>query len=877
MAAIALAICMPASASAGAGAHGIRVSVVTRTQAQALRAHAVRVRVRGARVRLFATVRRRGAHSAGVVATRVRDVRARRARVISLRLGRAGLRALRACGRMRVTVSAAPAGTPQSGPGRARHASRTLRRDARRCKRSGGGPGGGGGGTGGGGSGGGGGTSRGQQAPVDYTTPADAGRCDWLDTAVCLQPWPNDYFTTSDATTATKLRLNLDIQSTPRNRAGKPIDPADYNRNDGFSPGTPIVTKIPGLDTKRAFDNSGIVPMTDMGRAFAPRQPLVVIDTRTRARHLVWAELDANPKDPANVNLIVRPGRNFQEGTRYVVALRNLVDASGKPIPATRAFRIYRDGILTTNSTVEARRGRFESMFDTLAQAGIDRDSLYLAWDFTTASERNLSERMLAIRNAAYRQLGDTNLADLNPQGSSPQFTVTEVDPTPTNPYLDHIVRGKITVPCYLDLPKCPSGSRFLYPPGSTNGPPIIQPIPGNTYDASFRCNIPRAAANAPARPSLYGHGLFGSRDELNQDQIQMMGQEHNFVFCATEWIGMACADLPDPTNPASVLRDPLAGHPPPLPECDVPNVATVLGDLSNFSTLTDRVQQGMVDFMYLGRAMLKGFNGDPAFQMNGHPVIDPARLFYDGNSQGGIIGGSLIAVEPDLDRGVIGVPGMNYSTLLQRSHDFGEGKPPSASNPIPEYAYPLYQAYPNEIERPLILALIQTLWDRAEADGYALHMTTDPLPDTPAHHVLMQGGVGDWQVAQIAAETEARTIGASTHGPYADAGRTFDVSPGFGLPRIGAFPFDGSAYMLYDSGPPRREGNGYVGTNPPPPSNTIPPIQPPSADQQQDPHEVVRRTLRARQQKDAFLRIGGVVIDVCGSRPCYSGTWAGP
>jgi hypothetical protein len=284
-----------------------------------------------------------------------------------------------------------------------------------------------------------------------------------------------------------------------------------------------------------------------------------------------------------------------------------------------------------------------------------------------------------------------------------------------------------------------------------------------------------------------------------------------------------------------------------------------------------------MLDFMYLGRAMIHpaGFATNPAFQrLPGQSIFDGThRLFYDGNSQGGIIGGSLIAVEPDLDRGVIGVPGMNYSTLLTRSTDFGTGKPPDPTNPgLPEYAYPLYQSYPNELEHPLIFSLMQTLWDRAEADGYALHMTTDPLPNTPPHHVLMQAGLGDHQVAQVAAETEARTIGAYTREPYADPGRDNDVAPAYGMPRIGAYPFDGSAFMLFDIGPPRQEGGQIRGTNPPPTTNT-----PPAREGQEDPHEFPRRSFDGRRQKDAFLQIGGKVIDVCGASPCYAGTWHGP
>ena len=55
----------------------------------------------------------------------------------------------------------------------------------------------------------------------------------------------------------------------------------------------------------------------------------------------------------------------------------------------------------------------------------------------------------------------------------------------------------------------------------------------------------------------------------------------------------------------------------------------------------------------------------------------------------------------------------------------------------------------------------MQQLWDRGEANGYAQHMTSDPLPNTPPHEVLLHPALGDHQVAQVTAEVEARTIGA--------------------------------------------------------------------------------------------------------------------
>jgi hypothetical protein len=279
------------------------------------------------------------------------------------------------------------------------------------------------------------------------------------------------------------------------------------------------------------------------------------------------------------------------------------------------------------------------------------------------------------------------------------------------------------------------------------------------------------------------------------------------------------------------------------------------------------------------------GFSANDAFKANGTSLIDTARAFYDGNSQGGIIGGAVMAVAPDIERGALGVPGMNYSTLLNRSVDF-ETDPDHPCPAPPEeiasdlegwvadpemdpefalellnvsYACPLYMSYPKINERQLIFSLMQQHWDRGETNGYALHMTDDPYPDTPAHQVLMHPALGDHQVAQVAAEVQARTIGAFVRPVAVDPGRSADVTPQYGIPKITAWPFSGSVYELWDSGP---------GRNPVAPLGNVPPYG------GEDPHGRPRGTPAARQQKSDFLRIGGVATDQCAGAPCHSWNW---
>jgi len=702
---------------------------------------------------------------------------------------------------------------------------------------------------------------------------AQAPRCDNLDPAVCLQPFPSNFFTTEDSSTDTGIRLDFPITAMPRNVAGKPIDPTEWNRNDGFSPGSLITTYVPGLDLER----TKAAPITDPGASTSKNAPIMVIDTKTLKRHLVWAEMDYQASSDDVRNLIIRPAQNFREGRTYVVVLRNLKDKDGKPIPAGDAFAEYRSG---------GGDGRLDDVFRVLRnkKVGVKRDrSLFLAWDFTVASERNLSERMLSIRDRAFAALGDTNLRDMKVAGRAPAFTVQRVENfTPEqNDRIARRVTGFYDVPCFLDTPGCEAGGSMRYLPGSTT--PVQ--IPGNTFRSKFVCAIPRSAQQAPARASLYGHGLFGSTDEINQSQLRSFGNEENIVFCATYWAGMACEALPEsapePAAVAEYLQQSVAGD---RANCDLPNVVTAIADLSRFNTMIDRVQQGILSFLYLGRLMAHdgGLVSDPAFQFDGRPAFTTGRVEYDGNSQGGIIGGALAAFMVDGDRAVLGVPAMNYSTLLQRSTDFGRGTddecPPARRDELPSYACLVYKAYPSEADRQVLFGLMQILWDRGEANGYAQHMTKDPYPNTPPHEVMLHVAFGDHQVSNWAAAVEARTIGARLVAPALGPARD-DVGYFEEIAPIQEYPYAGSAIVVWDSGP-IRDGCSK-GTAPPlleplPHLDGCPAGTPSWQWGGRDPHEEVRNTVAARVQKSAFLRPGGRVIDVCGAGPCYSRGWDG-
>jgi hypothetical protein len=649
-----------------------------------------------------------------------------------------------------------------------------------------------------------------------------AADCQPFGSRPCLLPFPDDLFTRPDPTTATGLRVDLPAAALPVTTGGMRLLPGHYDQLDGFSPGSTLIVHVPGLDSPAALARTGAVGLLDMGAGSAPTQPIVVIDERTGQRQLIWTELDPSGVPPADTDLVIHPGTSFTTGDTYVVALRNLRTAAGAPIPAPLWFERLRDARPLPAAEI-GQRSRYAQIFAVLKRAGIPRRSLYEAWDFTVGSTRSLTGRLLAIRNDAFAQLGDTNLADGVVQGRPPLFTITGTAPLSPGA---HAVYGTFQVPCYLILCGPTATMGFHYASRATDALP--SQIPGRVATVAFTCTVPNVATPlSPARLSLFGDGFLSTYQNVTRPNIQELAVGHDIVFCSTDQWGLAGGD---------VGFDDLA-----------------MTNLNLLPAMVDRMQQGALNMLYLGRLMINpaGLATDPAFQVGGSPIIDTSALYYDGNSTGGIQGGIVTAVSPDVRRAVLGVTGIDWANLLiPRTLGIGG------------FGVITLAQYGDQSLYPVVLDLMQQIWDRGDPDGYAQHMTTAPLPDTPSHTVLMQVAYGDKEVPIYAAMVEARTIGVEAHEPALDLStdRSQDANLLYGIPPLPSTPYSGSAITVWDLGSDQVS---------PPPVASVPgsPLDtPPNA----DPHNLVSLTPAAQEQISDFMEPDGTVVDTCSGAPCH-------
>jgi hypothetical protein len=565
--------------------------------------------------------------------------------------------------------------------------------------------------------------------------------CDVLSPDFCGFPFPSNYYLVDDAKMPSGKRVEFGAKALPVFRQGKPeekaIRPELFYTQDGFSPGQAPLYFLRGATV------TGLPAYDRIEDSLKTTSPTILLDAETGELIPHFAELDmSNPNPDIRAEesaLMIRPVVRLKDATRYIVAIRNVVDAEGKALPPAPAFQALRDGTPTNQAAIESRREAYKDIFERLEKAGIERSSLQIAWDYSTASREVNTRWLLHMRDDALAKVGEMG----------PTYTVKAVETEGISDKLRARVILNMKVPLYMDKPG--PGAKMVR---GDDG------LPKQNGEAEYEVLllVPKSVESGEKHGILAnGHGLLGSKREGQDGYFAEMCNRHKYVGVAVDFIGFS--------------------------EEDFDTVALSLGsDPDLWINVVDRQHQGHLNGQ-LAMRMVRGRIAKEGLTHEGKEIIppgllDPSKAFYRGDSQGGIMGTVYMAISKDVTRGLLGEPGMPYNLLLNRSVDYKA------------YEAILKPNYPDMRTRQVLLGLFQMHWDRTEPNGYAPYINENLLPDTPKHEVLLHVAIGDYQVPPLGAHILARAVKARNLAPV---NRSI-----YGLPEDEG-PFTGSGMVEYD------------------------------------------------------------------------------
>lgn len=587
----------------------------------------------------------------------------------------------------------------------------------------------------------------------------------------CLLPFPSDFYRTNGDD---GLRVHVPDAALPVFDVG-PVDVLAAHRPDGFSIGTPILAVLGAEvdDTSLVFWNG------DVSRSLTAESPTMIVDAETGEAVPHFAEIDPRATDPLRQALILRPVVRLEAGRRYVVGLHGIKATDGAVIAAPRGFESLKTEAGKANPLLESMSAHYESdIFPLLEARGLARGDLQLAWDFTTRTDEDAMGDMLAMQQDLRDRLSE----------APPEVTLVSVE----DDVSDHIARRvelTISVPLYVSSSEVGA---------VLNGSP---PIATEMTEVPVTVWIPpsvmnRAPEDPPARLLQFGHGFFGTRYESNSF-ASAFADAHGFVIVGADWWGMSESDR-------NFVAGEFINHP------------------ANVLSFTDRLHQGMANFIALAAAAQGPISTLPELQIQGAPAYDAQTLYYYGISNGHILGLTYYALNPDVDRAAFGVGGANYGLMLFRAQ------------PFQPFLALLLTQLSDHLDHQKFGVFAQSIFDRIDPVSYA-----PQIRDDDQRRYLLQMGIADAAVPNLGSYFGANILGAGLLEGTTEASLAIPTW----LETVPS-PAQSRALTVFDLGfEPTYEA--VAGE-----SNSV--------------HEDVRRLEASQRQIDAFFQPDGVIENPC-------------
>ena len=555
--------------------------------------------------------------------------------------------------------------------------------------------------------------------------------------------FPSDRFTVFDLTQNTFLRVHLPKPDcTAQPLACEDIDV--LNTVDGFNTQPRLTIPFSGaIDPATA--TSDTIFLVSLGSTRGGGS----VGRKVGINQIVW--------DPASSTLHAESDELLDPHTRYVLIVTSGVrDARGHALHG----------------------GDFDDV--TLAALGHSRDHhhdrVVAATVFTTMSTTSLLEKIRNQVKAApvapvdfrigangeravfafsagvsavqHRQVGTTAFID------NPLPTILLTGAIPGTGAIGQLAYGRFTSPNFL------TADAFITPVGSRSGSPVAHGT-STIYFSLFTPATPKPAGGWPV--AIIGHGFGDSREGLPFTVAGSLARQ-GIATLAINVVGHGGGPLGTitVTTPGGAVTFPSGGR-----GVDQNGDGAIDGTEgvtavrpNSLRGSTDGLRQTITDLMQLVREVQAGIDVDG----DGTADLDRTRIYYAGQSFGGIYGTMFLAIEPDVHVGVPNVPGGPAIEIIRLSPFFRETlfAPAAAVRGLvnhPSGATPgaqIIENLPLRDEATLVNTVpgamaLQEFIDRShwaaqlgDPVSYAPHVRRSPLPGVAPKSVIIQFAKGD-------------------------------------------------------------------------------------------------------------------------------------